>query len=671
MKKLLVSIALVVLWAGDAAANPREFVYALRHVSNGTNQIYGFQIDAITGGLTPLPGFPVGSGGKGDGSQFTQQMAYASGRLYVLNNGSDTLSVFSVNRSTGALTPFPFSPIALGVGPWPCLAAHPNGSPVIVGQADFNLRSFVVTATTATPSTLVNTGGALPKICAFSHDGSFLYAGGGSNSLIAGFSVAAGTGTLTALPGSPFDSEATHPVAFATDSAGRLFVGNGVNVVVDARVFTTTGGVPTGVAGNPFSCGVTRGLHGVLHPAGFYMIADWSDNRVSVLRIAGSGAGTTLHQVSGSPFATGGTESLALTLANDGVNLVIASALSRNLSVFRVNKNTGGLQLLALQAANTLGSTGSITAVVSVPPPILGDLDGDRRADIFWQDKVHGHTAAWLMNGAMAIDSGSLPTIINTSWEIKGSGDFDANSKADVFWRNNATGANVVWLMNGLSIASGPVLPTIADTNWEIKGVGDFDANSTADIIWRHKVTGDNIAWLMDGGSVASSAFLPAIADTNWDIKGVGDFDADGKADVLWRHKVTGENIAWLMNGASIKLSAFLTTIANTNWEVKGVGDLDIDGKADVVWRNKTNGQNFVWLMNGTALAWAGFLPTISSVNWEIKSMRDLNGDGAADVVWRHTVTGKNLVWLMSGISVATSAFLPTVHDLNWDIVGK
>ena len=84
MKKLLVSIALVVLWAGDAAANPPEFIYALRQQHGGTNQIYGFQIDAITGGLTPLPGFPMGSGGTGMGRS-PRQMAYANGRLYVLN----------------------------------------------------------------------------------------------------------------------------------------------------------------------------------------------------------------------------------------------------------------------------------------------------------------------------------------------------------------------------------------------------------------------------------------------------------------------------------------------------------------------------------------------------------------------------------------------------------
>ena len=46
------------------------------------------------------------------------------------------------------------------------------------------------------------------------------------------------------------------------------------------------------------------------------------------------------------------------------------------------------------------------------------------------------------------IDSGSLPTILSTNWEVKGIGDFDASSKADVIWRNKVTGENIVWLLN-------------------------------------------------------------------------------------------------------------------------------------------------------------------------------------------------------------------------------
>ena len=71
------------------------------------------------------------------------------------------------------------------------------------------------------------------------------------------------------------------------------------------------------------------------------------------------------------------------------MNLVVANGTSRNLTVFRVNTNTGGLQFLAVQPVNTLGATGLITGVASVPPPILGDFNGDRRADVLWRNKVH------------------------------------------------------------------------------------------------------------------------------------------------------------------------------------------------------------------------------------------------------------------------------------------
>ena len=55
------------------------------------------------------------------------------------------------------------------------------------------------------------------RSCAFSHNGNFLYAGG-SNPLIAGFSVA-GTGILTPLPGSPFSSGASQIRDLDGDSA--------------------------------------------------------------------------------------------------------------------------------------------------------------------------------------------------------------------------------------------------------------------------------------------------------------------------------------------------------------------------------------------------------------------------------------------------------------------
>jgi 6-phosphogluconolactonase (cycloisomerase 2 family) len=346
------------------------FLYALQDVNAGANQLHGFSVDATTGALTPLAGFPMATGDNGNGFTRSEQMAYdsANRRLYVAN-GSTSVSVFSVNGTTGALTALPFSPIVHGVaGGGSCVAVHPSGSPLVVGSGGSSLiASFNITATIATPAagSPFTTGAASPFSCAFSRDGSFVYTGGNIGTSFAGFSVNAATGVLTALAGSPFDSAANNPQGYVTDSAGRLFLTNSGTAQV--RAFTTTAGVPAGVAGNPFTSGVSGGWHGVLHAAGFYMVADRGGNRVGVFQIAGSGAATTLAAVTGSPFAAGGTFTDVLALNPAGTFLYAANGNSRNITVFAVNSATGALSNPVTQPADTLGTTGRITGMARTP----------------------------------------------------------------------------------------------------------------------------------------------------------------------------------------------------------------------------------------------------------------------------------------------------------------
>src|SRR5262249_60741659 len=86
---LLIALLLTVISAGQALAGSAGFVYALREVSGGANQIYGFRLDASSGALTPLPGFPVASGGNGSDVTVSEQLAYdaTNSRLYVVNDG--------------------------------------------------------------------------------------------------------------------------------------------------------------------------------------------------------------------------------------------------------------------------------------------------------------------------------------------------------------------------------------------------------------------------------------------------------------------------------------------------------------------------------------------------------------------------------------------------------
>jgi 6-phosphogluconolactonase len=371
-RTLILLVIILALAGGNVQAAGGGYLYALRNVNAAQNQIFGFQVNEVTGALTALPGFPVDTGGNGSPSTASEQLVYdpANVRLFALNEGSNTVSAYSVNLTTGVLTALPYSPFNLGSGTWKCLAVHPGGSPLVAGDSGGNfMASFNLTAGSATQAagSPFTTGTGAPSSCAFSRDGQYVYTGGNVGASFAGFSVNAGTGTLTALTGSPFNSGALDPTAYVTDSAGRLFLANlALNQV---RVFTTSAGLPSPVLTNPFASGLTQAIHGVLHPAGYYLVADRIGNRVGVYRIDGSGPSTTLTAVVGSPFAAGGTLTDVLALNQSGAYLFAANGTSRNITTFKVNAGTGALTLPVTQAVNTLGAIGIINGLAYVGQP--------------------------------------------------------------------------------------------------------------------------------------------------------------------------------------------------------------------------------------------------------------------------------------------------------------
>jgi hypothetical protein len=181
---------------------------------------------------------------------------------------------------------------------------------------------------------------------------------------IGGFSVDSITGVLTPLPGAPFNSGAANPLAYAVDAIGRLFAVDSVNAI---RAFASTAGALTPATGNPFSSGLSSRRFGLVHPNGnFYMVAGNSGNNVGVYQISGSGVGTTLTPVAGSPFVTAGTTANALAANVTGSFLYVANRSSRNITTFGVNTGTGALTLLNVLPGNTLGTLGAINGIAYV-----------------------------------------------------------------------------------------------------------------------------------------------------------------------------------------------------------------------------------------------------------------------------------------------------------------
>jgi streptogramin lyase len=346
------------------------FVYALRQVDSAPNQIYGFSVDSSTGMLTPVPGSPFPAGGNGTSGVHSESLVYdgIKGRLYSVNRGSGTIGAFAVNRSTGALTALPFSPITLPSGGiWGSIAISPDGSILAAGDGvSHRLATFVVSSTDAStaPGNLASTTlSASPFSIEFSRDGRYVYAGGSFGDSIGAYAVSE-SGRLTRLGGAPF-SAGEFAVGYATDSFGRLFAVNLITMQV--RVFTSSSsGVLTPVAGGPFPSGLTQAIAGVLHPAGAYFVADRASTRIGVFLIQGAGSGTTVSPAAGSPFLSGGAAPNTLALNADGSLLFAGQSQGRNITTFRVNGNLT-LASVSVQPVDTLGASGVVTGLAYAP----------------------------------------------------------------------------------------------------------------------------------------------------------------------------------------------------------------------------------------------------------------------------------------------------------------
>ncbi|MCG3193790.1 MAG: hypothetical protein DIJKHBIC_03044 [Thermoanaerobaculia bacterium] len=335
------------------------------------SRIYGYVLDEGTGALTAIPGVsPLLTGGFGNGNSASETSAIhhdaVNGRLYASNLGSGTVSVYAIDPLSGGLTALPFSPIL--TGPATALAVHPSGSPLLAGVGT-SVRSFHISPVAAVEAPGSPCAVGVETFSGvFSTDGNYFYTGGDSGGAIAGLMVNPVTGTVTPLPGSPFASAGANPVAYRYDSSGRLMTSNAPDGHL--RVFTTAGGVPSPVLGNPFSSGLAGGTHGALHPSGFYMVAGRDGNGVGVYRITGTGAGTILAPVPGSPFASGGTVTGTVAVNQNGTIVMAGNSGTRNLTTFHCDPATGILDGALTQPLNTMGTTGLITglAYLFVPP---------------------------------------------------------------------------------------------------------------------------------------------------------------------------------------------------------------------------------------------------------------------------------------------------------------
>ena len=100
-----------------ACASNLQIAYV---ANSGDSTVSAYSINANTGALTPVPGSPFVAGLEPESVTVNPAGTFA----YVANSGG-TVSAYSINASTGALTPVPGSPFAAGVEPFSVTVTQP------------------------------------------------------------------------------------------------------------------------------------------------------------------------------------------------------------------------------------------------------------------------------------------------------------------------------------------------------------------------------------------------------------------------------------------------------------------------------------------------------------------------------------------------------------------
>ena len=382
--------------------------------------------------------------------------------------------------------------------------------------------------------------------------------------------------------------------------------------------------------------------------------------------LRGEGGSDQLHGGSGNDLLVGG-EGSDLLVGNDGTD-VAQYAFSR--SAVSWNRNLdGSWTVRAPDGTDTLWDIERLSfssgGTAELTPARDGDLNGDGRADLVWQNAAGGAPVVWFMDGPR-IAGGGPYAAPGAGWTYRGVADMDGNGAADLLAMNAANQVMVVMVGAGAAgLAGQPVLGT-APAGAAFRGLADANADGRGDILWRRDAVGGDgqvSLWLLDGAEAPRSAVVGS-AGLDWRIIGFGDLTGDLRADILWRG-ADGTVMLWALDGARVAGGGAVAQVG-LDWAVSALGDFNADGRNDIVWRNEASGEVVVWLMDGLRILGGGSAGIVAPA-WSIAQATDLTGDGRDDLIWRGA-QGEVVLWAMNGAAPAWGSDILTVGG-DWQIV--
>jgi 6-phosphogluconolactonase (cycloisomerase 2 family) len=326
---------------------------------------------------------------------------------------------FSINASTGALTPTPTPTANSGTSPAQ-LVIDPNDEWLIVANSGDDTVGVYSIDGVDGDLALVGTSASSDGVraLALTSDGARLYAAGANSSTLHGFALNLGNGALSALGWGTANVTSTQisALALATDDA-TLYVGAENTGLIRAFTLDPGTGAPTAAAfANVTASENTRAF--AVDPRGAHLYSTHDDGVLHTWSVAGNGA-LSASSV-GVTKAAGDTSDLALVLGHgewrsSTQSLYATSLASDGVWEFTFDSTSGALA----SVAGTPAATGINPQTVSIHPFAERAIVAHQSAGTSGALTAHRITS----QGALASGVGAGETNSNVGFELDRSGD--------------------------------------------------------------------------------------------------------------------------------------------------------------------------------------------------------------------------------------------------------
>ncbi len=338
--------------SGGSTGGTPKFVFVSNFNSGGAGSVSAFTVDSSTGALTAVTGSPFSSGA---GSGPVGIAADSGGNFVFMPNQGGGISSFQVNRNSGALAGAAGSPFTAGNTP-AGIAASADGSLIYVSNSSsadiYGYRVSSSAALTSVGTAVPATG--VPGSMFVDPSARFLYVAMGSTGVQV-FSIGSG-GALTSVRTVP-PSPCAGASAVVTDSNSRFaFIPDGVGSICTYAVNASNGDLLL-ITSTPVSTGSQPDAVAITPDNAHLYVANVNSSNVSAYTINTDG---TLTGVAGSPFSVG-TSPSSLAVDPSGKFLYVADFGDSALSVLSISSSG------ALSQSSTVATGVGPSGIVVTP----------------------------------------------------------------------------------------------------------------------------------------------------------------------------------------------------------------------------------------------------------------------------------------------------------------